>query len=720
MDELAGRYRLLERLDDDGVVSTWRAQDLRLRRELIVRRLSPAVTDPRRRASAMAVMTAVAGLVDADEESGWVAFAPPPTGGPALPPSPGVRPAPAPDPAGDEDDKPDEDASRHRRLLGCLAGVGGGLVVVLVAVIGIMLLLGGHGPDPLPSPDPSVPPSPSAWPSPSEPSLIDVPEVHGYPIDEARALVEDVGLQLVVSDWKRSDAAEPDTVIDQDPAPYTRVEPGSVVSVTAATDDGLVTVPDLVGLGPKRARQLLDRAGLELGERTDRASRAMKAGLVLDTDPRAGTRVGPGTAIDILVSTGPAATPQPTEPPPATPRPTRRPHPTAAPTPRPERTPRPTPERSPRPTEAATPVPSGDSSPVPSGSPEASASPSVSPLPSPSVSPSPSLPAVAWLLPKGGRRGGPNDPRLVGDAFAASCPTATLQLPDNAPDGATQLAEAQAAIAAGATVLVLDPVDVATARDVVQAARDAGVGIIVYDRIALAPVRPDAFVGYAPADVGSAVASVLASRIGTLEAPRLVIIGADAGDPTGNAVLAGLDGPLAAWAGDAVRVAAGSDEEVAAAIAEALASDVPPDGIAASTDAGARAAASALAGTGVTVPLVGPDATVPSVGRLIAGTQTAVGYRPAPPLAAAAADLACAMVAGTDPADLAGGVTFSAGAKSAPAILPAPVAVTADGAEGTASIADTIMADAAFGGATVDVLCTDELLEACTALGLVP
>jgi eukaryotic-like serine/threonine-protein kinase len=73
-----------------------------------------------------------------------------------------------------------------------------------------------------------------------------------------------------------------------------------------------VEVPRVVGLPLDEARGLLGDRGLELGSQTEAASAEISAGAVAEQNPLAGTEAERGTAVDLVVSTGPA--PEPTTP----------------------------------------------------------------------------------------------------------------------------------------------------------------------------------------------------------------------------------------------------------------------------------------------------------------------------------------------------------------------------------------------------------------------
>jgi PASTA domain len=68
----------------------------------------------------------------------------------------------------------------------------------------------------------------------------------------------------------------------------------------------LVAVPDVVGLTEAAAATALTTAGLVSGTVTTASSTTVAAGLVISQSPASGASVAPGSAVDYVVSTGPA------------------------------------------------------------------------------------------------------------------------------------------------------------------------------------------------------------------------------------------------------------------------------------------------------------------------------------------------------------------------------------------------------------------------------
>ena len=70
-----------------------------------------------------------------------------------------------------------------------------------------------------------------------------------------------------------------------------------------------VEVPDLAYVPGEEAATRLEQAGLKFGNRYDVPNATFPAGLVIETNPRAGIEVEEGTVVDVVVSTGPQQAP---------------------------------------------------------------------------------------------------------------------------------------------------------------------------------------------------------------------------------------------------------------------------------------------------------------------------------------------------------------------------------------------------------------------------
>ncbi|HPU97929.1 MAG TPA: PASTA domain-containing protein, partial [Candidatus Hydrogenedentes bacterium] len=98
-------------------------------------------------------------------------------------------------------------------------------------------------------------------------------------------------------------------VVSQSPEGGALVQPGTDVDLVVSSGPCPVAVPDVTGMMQSEAEQSIVSAGLAVGEVTQACSDTVPAGNVASQSPEGGAMVQPGTAVDLVVSTG-----QPTVP----------------------------------------------------------------------------------------------------------------------------------------------------------------------------------------------------------------------------------------------------------------------------------------------------------------------------------------------------------------------------------------------------------------------
>ena len=138
-------------------------------------------------------------------------------------------------------------------------------------------------------------------------TLVAIPNVVGLTQAAAESALTDAGLTSSVSS-AYSDAVAAGLVISQTPAAATDVATGSVVEllVSAGPAPATVAVPDVTGLTQTAAQSAITGAGLVVGNITTSSSNTVPAGNVVSQSPSAATSVAVGSAVDLVVSSGPA------------------------------------------------------------------------------------------------------------------------------------------------------------------------------------------------------------------------------------------------------------------------------------------------------------------------------------------------------------------------------------------------------------------------------
>jgi serine/threonine-protein kinase len=135
-----------------------------------------------------------------------------------------------------------------------------------------------------------------------------IPDVRGRKIDNATASLESAGFQ--VKTVRRTDtAAAIDTVIDQDPKPGPGKR-GATITLVVSNGPDQVRVPDVRGRPEGEAANLLGQSGFKTRTSVEQSA-TVGAGLVIRTEPDAGTRLDKGETVTLVVSNGAPATTSP-------------------------------------------------------------------------------------------------------------------------------------------------------------------------------------------------------------------------------------------------------------------------------------------------------------------------------------------------------------------------------------------------------------------------
>ncbi len=156
--------------------------------------------------------------------------------------------------------------------------------------------------DPTPSLGPAATPRPTSFPA---------PRFVGQTMDTAQAVADRMGL-LLEEERRQTDEAPPGNIIEQVPGVGERVRPGATIRVVVAQEADTVAVPDVHGETEENARADLVAAGLLPGGRFRAYHASVPEGLVIRTDPRAGTQVALNTSVAYYLSRGPRPAPTPT------------------------------------------------------------------------------------------------------------------------------------------------------------------------------------------------------------------------------------------------------------------------------------------------------------------------------------------------------------------------------------------------------------------------
>jgi D-xylose transport system substrate-binding protein len=295
------------------------------------------------------------------------------------------------------------------------------------------------------------------------------------------------------------------------------------------------------------------------------------------------------------------------------------------------------------------------------------------------------------------------------------CSDCTVDYRNAHQDASAQLNQAASALASGANVLVLDPVDVTTASAIVAKAKARHVPVISYDRITLNTPAVDYFVSFDDAAVGPLQANALLTALQGKPNPTVVMINGDPGDQFAKLLKLSVQGVLAGK----VTIAKVYDlpspnlNTAQMEMADALtALNGHVDAVYAANDSTAGGAIAALKAVNAKPlpPITGAGAELNAIQRILAGDQYMTVYESIRMESESAAQLAYDLAYGvTVPASMNKGNTIDNGSAQIPEVLVSPVAVTRQ------TIVSTVLADRFWTKADV---CTPEYQPACTSAGI--
>lgn len=136
-------------------------------------------------------------------------------------------------------------------------------------------------------------------------NTVQVPSVVGLNFIEAKAKIEEVGLEVKQGDVKYDESKPIGLVLDQNPPGGQEVKMDRRIYLTVCGGEQLVEVPKLYGRTLRDAKFTLEQRNLELGEVVKKFSHDLQEDYVLSQIIQPGSKVKRSSKIDLIVSNGP-------------------------------------------------------------------------------------------------------------------------------------------------------------------------------------------------------------------------------------------------------------------------------------------------------------------------------------------------------------------------------------------------------------------------------
>jgi serine/threonine-protein kinase len=131
---------------------------------------------------------------------------------------------------------------------------------------------------------------------------VEVPEVVGRTVTEARQALGELGLALQIDENERPDEKVPaGQIMQQDPAPGVQTRRDRTIRVWVSAGPRAVTVPPLVGQTERTAQIRLEQDGLEISSVTEFRSPDYPADVIVAQDPPPQSRA---PQVSLLINRG--------------------------------------------------------------------------------------------------------------------------------------------------------------------------------------------------------------------------------------------------------------------------------------------------------------------------------------------------------------------------------------------------------------------------------
>ena len=137
------------------------------------------------------------------------------------------------------------------------------------------------------------------------PISVEIPDLIGS--DQAQALkdLQSFGFKVGIEN-----AAHPDVptgaVIKTQPPAGTSLSPEGLVTIIVSVGPEAFPVPYIVDIELDRATYVIEQSGFVVGQRLEANDNNVPRGFVISQNPAAGTKLGPNSVVDLVISSGPS------------------------------------------------------------------------------------------------------------------------------------------------------------------------------------------------------------------------------------------------------------------------------------------------------------------------------------------------------------------------------------------------------------------------------
>ena len=135
--------------------------------------------------------------------------------------------------------------------------------------------------------------------------VVEVPDLTGSSQAEALNDLQSLGFKVGIENSAHPDVPEGSVIRTQPPA-NTSTNPDTLVTIIVSVGPEAYPIPYVVDLETERAIYVIEESGFTIGQKIEVNDDNVPIGFIISQNPMAGKKMGPGSTVDLVISSGPS------------------------------------------------------------------------------------------------------------------------------------------------------------------------------------------------------------------------------------------------------------------------------------------------------------------------------------------------------------------------------------------------------------------------------
>ena len=135
--------------------------------------------------------------------------------------------------------------------------------------------------------------------------VVEVPDLTGSSQTEALNDLQNLGFKVGIENSAHPEVPEGSVIKTQPPA-NTSTNPDTLVTIIVSVGPEAYPIPYVVDLETDRAIFVIEESGFTIGQKIEVNDDNVPIGFVISQNPMAGKKMGPGSSVDLVISSGPS------------------------------------------------------------------------------------------------------------------------------------------------------------------------------------------------------------------------------------------------------------------------------------------------------------------------------------------------------------------------------------------------------------------------------